>query len=314
MKSKNFATYAWAVFFYNLLVIVWGAYVRITGSGAGCGRHWPMCNGEVIPRDPQIATLIEYGHRTTSGLALISVVVLLIWAYRLFPKGHIVRFGAKLSMIFMVTEAILGAGLVLLQLVEDNASVGRIFSMGAHLVNTFLLIASISLTAWWASGGKAVIWNKDDPLNTSLKIAIAALLVIGVTGAITALGDTLFPVQDIIDKGAKGKGFAETFLRQFRILHPLFAVIVSFYLLLIVIAVKKRRYNPTVQKLATILLIVFLLQLSIGITNIILKVPAWLQLTHLLFADLVWVALVLLTASILGDESSESSRLAQNLS
>ena len=314
MKSKNFAIYAWAVFLYNLLVIVWGAYVRVTGSGAGCGQHWPMCNGEVIPRDPKIETLIEYSHRTTSGLAMISVLVLLIWAYRLYPKGNTVRLGAKLSMIFMVTEAILGAGLVLLRLVEDDASIGRIFSMGAHLVNTFLLIASISLTAWWASGGKPVNWNKDDPLSKFLKLAVGALIIIGVTGAITALGDTLFPVQDIIDKGAKGKGFTETFLRQFRILHPLFSAIISFYLLLIVIAVKKRTYDPTTQKLASILLIAFLVQLTVGITNIILRVPAWLQLTHLFFADLVWVALVLLTASILGDETTDSSWRAQNLS
>lgn len=309
MKSKQFAIYAWGTLFFNFIVIAWGAFVRISGSGAGCGRHWPLCNGKIIPLEPRIETMIEYSHRATSGLALISAVILFVWAYRLFPKGHIVRFGAKLSLIFMVTEAILGAGLVLLQLVEDNESVGRIFSMGAHLINTFFLIASIALTAWWASGGLPINWKKDDPLNKFLKLALGAMLIIGVTGAITALGDTLFPVQDIVDKGAKDKEFVETFLRQFRVLHPWLAVVISIYLFFIIIAVKKRKYSPTTQKIASFLLFAFLSQLVIGATNIILMVPAWLQLTHLFFADLVWVSLVLLTASVLAIEETESNRI-----
>ena len=106
---------------YNLAVILWGAYVRASGSGAGCGAHWPLCNGEVIPRAPSIATLVEYSHRLTSGLALLGVVALMVWTWRVWGRGHPARRGALLSLIFILTEAAVGAGLVLFELVADNA-------------------------------------------------------------------------------------------------------------------------------------------------------------------------------------------------
>src|SRR6188472_342187 len=107
------ARFAWAVLAYNVAVIVWGAYVRATGSGAGCGAHWPLCNGTVILRAPAVETLIEFSHRATSGLSLILVVVLFFWARRVAAAGHPVRLGATLSLAFMLSEAALGAGLVL---------------------------------------------------------------------------------------------------------------------------------------------------------------------------------------------------------
>src|SRR5690606_27100055 len=127
-----------------------------SGSGAGCGSHWPLCNGVVLPRAPAIETIIEFTHRITSGLALVAVVVMLVWAYRKFAPGHRVRRGAVVVVVFMVMEALLGAGLVLFELVAHNASMTRAFSMIAHLLNTFLLIGAISVTAWWASGGRGL--------------------------------------------------------------------------------------------------------------------------------------------------------------
>ena len=145
--------FAWGVLAYNLAVILWGAYVRASGSGAGCGAHWPLCNGEVIPRAPSVATLIEYSHRLTSGLALLGVVALLVWTWRACAAGHPARRGAVLSLLFIITEAAVGAGLVLFELVADNATMARAMFMAAHLVNTFLLVAALTLTAWWLSGG-----------------------------------------------------------------------------------------------------------------------------------------------------------------
>ena len=121
----RFARYSWITLAYNIAVILWGAYVRATGSGAGCGEHWPLCNGVVIPRDPSVATLIEYSHRITSGFALIAVVVLLVWVWRACAPGHPARRGAVWTVVFMLTEAAVGAGLVLFQLVADNASMAR---------------------------------------------------------------------------------------------------------------------------------------------------------------------------------------------
>src|SRR5829696_8162535 len=117
MKLGRFAIYAWAVLAYNLLVILWGAYVRATGSGAGCGSHWPLCNGEVVPRAAAAQTLIEFTHRATSGLALLAVVALVAWVFQAFPRRHPARKGAASSLVLILTEAAVGAGLVLFELV-----------------------------------------------------------------------------------------------------------------------------------------------------------------------------------------------------
>src|SRR5687767_5652039 len=147
------ARYAWLVLAYNVAVILWGAYVRATGSGAGCGSHWPLCNGQVLPRSPDAAMMIEFSHRLTSGLALVAVVALAIWIRRSCPPGHPARLGGALSVLFMLTEAAVGAGLVLFQLVADNATIARAMFIAVHLLNTFILLACITLTAWWLSEG-----------------------------------------------------------------------------------------------------------------------------------------------------------------
>src|SRR5690242_7259905 len=155
-SQRAFARYAWGVLAYNVATVLWGAYVRATGSGAGCGNHWPLCNGEMMPRAAKIETLIEFTHRASSGVALLAVVGLLIWAFRAFPRGHMVRTGAVLASVFIVTEALIGASLVLLEHVAGNKSLGRAWSLSLHLINTFTLLAVLALTAWWASGGKPI--------------------------------------------------------------------------------------------------------------------------------------------------------------
>ena len=148
---SSFAKYSWFVLGYNLLVILWGAYVRATGSCAGCGSHWPLCNGEVIPRAPRIETIIELTHRLSSGLSLILVVILFIWAWRSYPRGSLVRKGSGLVMVFILTESLIGAGLVLFEWVGQDTSTSRAVAISIHLINTYLLIGALTLTAWWAS-------------------------------------------------------------------------------------------------------------------------------------------------------------------
>jgi cytochrome c oxidase assembly protein subunit 15 len=146
-----FPIYALVVLGVNLFVILWGAVVRASGSGAGCGEHWPLCNGAILPQSHATATLIEFTHRATSGIALLLVIGLFWWSRRTFPTGHRARTGALWSLVFICSEALVGAGLVLLHLVGDNASPLRAMYLAAHLLNTFLLLAALALTAHWAT-------------------------------------------------------------------------------------------------------------------------------------------------------------------
>jgi cytochrome c oxidase assembly protein subunit 15 len=185
------ARLAWGVLAYNVAVILWGAYVRASGSGAGCGAHWPLCNGEVVPRAAAVATLIEFSHRISSGVALIAIAALVVAVFRTTRSGHPARAGAAMSGILILTEAAVGAGLVLFQLVADNATMARAMFVAAHLLNTFLLLAALTLTAWWLTVGVPFVRER-----THLAPVLAgciALLVAGASGAVAALGDTLFP-------------------------------------------------------------------------------------------------------------------------
>jgi heme A synthase len=303
-SRARYGTYAWATLGANLLVIAWGAFVRASGSGAGCGSHWPLCNGEVVPRAPATATLIEFGHRVTSGLALLLVVGLVIGAWRRFPPGHLVRRTAAAAGVLMVLEALIGAGLVLLELVAGNASVARGIWMSGHLVNTFLLLAALALTAHSATDGRAAL-RRVGSVATTLGAALAAVLVLGVSGAVTALGDTLFPAATL----AEGEQLtfspsAHVFLRL-RVWHPTLAVVTGLLVVAAALHAMRARATSPVRTYAAALLALFGVQLVVGIANLSLLAPVPLQLVHLLMADLVWIALVLLAAAVAADRAGD---------
>lgn len=309
---NRFAKYVWLVLGYNLLVVMWGAYVRASGAGAGCGSHWPMCNGEVIPRGAQIATLIEFTHRLTSGLALISVVIMLIWAFRSYEKKSIVRKGAVLSVVFMVIEALLGASLVLLEHVAHNKSIARGFSISLHLVNTFLLLAAIALTAWWASGGKALRFRNQGILFPAILIGLFGVIVLGATGAIAALGDTLFPATTFAEGLAQDfSSTAHIFLRL-RIIHPFLAPVVAIYLVALAMFINLSRPDAWMKRWSFTLVGLIIAQLTIGLINLFLLAPIPLQLIHLLMADLTWIALVLLSATALGQREEFAEKISSS--
>ncbi len=297
MLNKRFAAFAWANVAYNLLVILWGAFVRATGSGAGCGDHWPLCDGQVIPRAPSSEMLIEFTHRLTSGLALIGVLVMLIWAFRAYTRGHHVRRGALIATGFMIIEALLGAALVLLELVAMNTSLNRAAMMALHLVNTLLLLGALTLTAWWASGGApSSLRGHGSRLPWLLGLGLLGTILVGSSGAVTALGDTL------LQHGALPGGVGQAItadshpLVQMRIIHPIIGVLVGLYTLYLAQVVKSRSNNPVAGRLAWGLSVLFLLQILLGGINVSLKAPVWMQLVHLLMADLVWIAMVVLSA------------------
>ena len=291
------ARYAWIVLIYNLAVIAWGAYVRATGSGAGCGAHWPLCNGEVVLRAPAVDTLIEFSHRATSGLSLIAVVVMFFWARRATSPGHPARLGATLSLAFMVSEALLGAGLVLFQLVANDASAARAIAVAAHLLNTFLLLAALTLTVYWASGGAPLTFDIRRKGLLRLKLGALAILLVSVTGAITALGDTLFPSVSLQAGLAADLSATSHMLIRLRTIHPILAVMVALYLMTSVWRIADRR--PSGMSTARLLTWLLVLQLAAGGMNLLLLAPVWLQMVHLLVADVVWIGYVFLSADAL---------------
>ena len=306
---SRLARFAWAVLAYNLAVIAWGAYVRATGSGAGCGAHWPLCNGEVLPRGARVATLIEFSHRFTSGLALLSVVALLVWAWRVCRPGHPARTGTALAMLFMLTEAGVGAGLVLFQLVADNASFARAMFLSVHLINTFTLLAFLALSAWWLSGGKPVTLEGRRGRATALAALCAAVLVVATSGAVAALGDTLFPVSSLTGAIWADLSVTSHVLIRLRILHPVLAALTA-----VAVVLGARRIadgcGTTAIRMARAVTSLTFVQVALGMVNVFLLAPVWMQLLHLLAADLVWIALILLGASVLAKPSSGSAREA----
>jgi heme A synthase len=285
-NPRRFARFAWLVLAFDVGVILWGAYVRATGSGAGCGAHWPLCNGEVVPRAAAAATMIEFTHRISSGMVLALSVALLVWARRAFAPGHPARRGASAVMLLTLTEALVGAGLVLFRLVGTDASVARVASMALHLVNTFLLLAAVAVTASRATAPVRPRRRLLEGLPLLVGIGLLCVMLVSVTGAITALGDTLFPPA----AAARPEGHvaAAHFLVQLRILHPILALVVGAFLALL-----GGYLLDTCRGHALVLFGLVLAQLVAGPVTVVLRAPVAMQLVHLLLADLLWVTLVL---------------------
>jgi heme A synthase len=289
---------------FNLAVIAWGAYVRASGSGAGCGSHWPLCNGEVIPRSRQAATLIELTHRVTSGVALALVVVMAVWALRASPRGSVVRRGALASLVFMLGEAAIGAALVLLELVAYDESVRRATAMSLHLVNTFFLLASLALTASWASGAAAPRLRGQRAIGLLLAVPMLAMLVLGTSGAVAALGDTLFPSPSLAAGFTQDfSGGAHLFVRL-RALHPLLAVSTAVVVVATAGVARALRPSERVRAHARVVTALVVAQMGAGVLNLVLLAPIPMQLVHLLLADATWVAFVLFASAVLGTSAA----------
>lgn len=295
---------------YTILVILWGAYVRATGSGAGCGSHWPLCNGELIPRSAGVQTLIEYSHRLTSGLSLLGVVAVLWLTFRVCPPRHPARRGAAWSMFFMLTEAGVGAALVLFALVADNASMARAMFMAIHLVNTFLLIGAMALTAHWLSGGRAVAPGSRPGAAAAVAGLALLLLAVGVSGAVAALGDTLFPSSTLADALRADLSPTSHFLIRLRVIHPVLAVVSAAVLLFSALRLPLPDNDRRGQRAAWFVAGLAVAQVAAGFLNVLLLAPVWMQMVHLLLADALWIAFVILAASALGARDSAAATRA----
>lgn len=295
-SRDRYRWFAWGVLLYNLPVILWGAVVRATGSGAGCNDHWPLCDGAVLPSLADAHRVIEFSHRMSSGFVLILTGLLYWWAVRIYPRSHTVRLGAVLSLVFAMSEALVGAGLVLFKLVAQNDSIYRAVAISVHLSNTFMLLASLTLTVWWATGGDRVRLRGQGAVAGLLAAALLGALVVGITGAITALGDTLFPAKSLAEIGAPVSSTAHI-LEHLRVFHPYVAVLVGMAVVAAAWLVAAQRPSDSVKNLAFGVTALFVTQMMAGFMNLFMRAPVPMQLAHLLLADGLWIVLVLLAAS-----------------
>lgn len=298
-SRRRFSFWALSLLVATVLVILWGAWVRVTGSGAGCADHWPLCNGEWVPRSPRAETLIELTHRLTSGLAGLLSLVVFALSRRDFPRSHPARRAAGAQLFLMLLEGAIGALLVKKGLVAKDTSSARAFVVGLHLCNTFLLLAAQVATLQLARERVRVQIAGKGKLALQLGLSLFALLMLGASGAVTALGDTLFPASSLQAGIAEDLSASAHFLVRLRVYHPLLAVLMGGFVVYAAQRLRARGSDPEVSRWALWLTVSYVLQVGVGSLNLLLLAPAFVQILHLLLADVLWIACVQLTLAAL---------------
>ncbi len=274
-----------------VLVIIEGAVVRATGSGAGCGNHWPLCNGDFFPHHPRLATVIEYTHRSMTGFVTALVAILIGWTFLARPRGDRARRAVVWCGILLITEALLGALLVKGGYVEGNASDMRVVMQCIHFTNTMLLLAAITLTWWWVRDRPEPSTDLGPHARTVAWTSLIATLFVGGTGSVAALADTLFPPTSLQAAFLQDFAAHSPLLVRMRWLHPATAVIALSCAIWIAFQLR--------NNLGQLVVVLVCLQLLLGAADVLLLAPTWLQVLHLLGADLYWIALIVACASIL---------------
>ena len=291
------ARFAWTALYWNVAVVLWGAYVRATGSGAGCGNRWPLCDGDVVGATANGQAVVEFTHRITSVISLLMLIGLVVWCWRVTKKGDWARHSAVLAAVFLANEALLGAALVLLRHVGNDQSAGRILFLCLHFGNTLLLLATLALTAAWLSSGSRIFtfigkWREVG----SVGLGLLATVVTGITGAVAALADTLYPVTSLPSSLAQDFSSGTPTLLRVRLLHPAVATVAACYVLWIIL--RRSTGRNRFSRSAIALIILLFVQVGIGITNVLLLAPVWVQIVHLVVADTLWILLVLASADL----------------
>ena len=299
LPSPALKRFSWAVLAYFIAVIIWGALTRATGAGNGCGNHWPLCNGTVMQHSASIDTIIEFTHRITSGISFLALIALLVWTFRTTTRGHMARPAAVAALVFTVIEAILGAFLVKLGLTAQSQSPLRAPYLALHFTNTLLLMAALAFTAHMLGRTRGYMRNKVKLVAPAGAIAgILLVLVVGVTGSLAALGDTLFPASSLGSALAQDFSSGSGWLVRWRWTHPTIAFLAGIFLIWILARAAKRSAHWDNRNLSILVLALLATQYVLGVMDVLMLAPVWLQLVHLLGADALWSALVVLTARL----------------
>jgi cytochrome c oxidase assembly protein subunit 15 len=311
LPSPALRRFAWGVLVYFIAVILWGTLVRATGSGDGCGNHWPLCNGTVMQISPSLSTIIEFTHRLTTGLSGLVAMGLLIWVIKDTVHGHLARAAAWASVAFTVIEGMLGAFLVKLGLTAQSHSPLRPAYLALHLTNTLLLLAALTLTAH-------LLGRRSGYLRSTIRLVapigaittVIVVLIVGVTGSLAALGDTLFPASSLANALVQDFSSTSGWLVRWRWTHPTIAFFASIFLIWLLVRAARHKTAWDNRHLSALVLLLLAAQYVLGVLDVLLLAPLWLQVAHLLGADVLWAALVVLTARLTLQPKEASQRVS----
>lgn len=284
--------WAWTTLAVFVVVVLQGAVVRATSSGAGCGAHWPLCNGQVLPQFQRVATLIEFMHRSLTGISSTMFFVLTGWVFVATPKQHPARKAALLSLGFLILEALLGAVLVLGHYVENNASDMRVFVQSIHFTNTMILLAWTTAVAVLLGNVKPAAYNK--PLRHASQLTIAAMLITGAAGSVAALADTIFPSHSLHAAIAADFAADSPLLIRMRWMHPAASLLIVAATLLLT----KRLRTSGAAHAGNLLIANLVVQMLIGVADVLMLAPTWIQVLHLLGADMFWISLIAISVPL----------------
>jgi len=298
MAVKRFSNFVWWVLVYNLAAIAWGVFVRATKSGDGCGSHWPLCDGKSEPLHGPISRIVESSHRISTALVGVLAIILLVWSFRAFPKKHLVRKSAVTVMLLTILEGLVGAILVKRNLVVNNDSGLRLAVMGIHVISTYLLLGSLAVAALAAGDLRPIRFKGQSGVGWILGMAAFGMGLLGMSGATSALGHTLRPVDNVLSAAMDPQTF---WMVRLQPLHPLIAVSVGLYLALAAGLIQHLRPDPKVKWALRWMVIIYGAQILLGVLNIWLKAPTTMQMLHLVLADANWVSLVGVTVFALGE-------------
>ncbi|WP_347356641.1 COX15/CtaA family protein [Bdellovibrio sp.] len=290
MTRSQYKKFAFSLLIYTVLVILWGAWVRISHSGDGCGDTWPLCHGRLIPEAERGKTWVEYGHRLMSGIY--GLVVIYFWwvARKIYQPGHFARKAALATLIFTITEALLGAKLVLFKLVTTNDTPYRAFVMALHQVNSFMLTGAVALVA------VAALSQAETQQPSSSKQVYRffpwIIVVIGITGAWASLSNSLFPTENLWDGFMADFSSDSHFLIRIRGLHPVLALLGGGGLALYFWLKAQTAELQVIQKRSLQMSLLLIFGIMFGIGTLLLHAPVWMKIVHLALAHSIWVVML----------------------
>ena len=272
--------------------VVFGAIVRITGSGMGCGDHWPDCYGSFTPAHNGPNLLVEISHRYGAAALSLAIAVLAVaaWLKRREPgvggPGGVLR-PSIVAVLLVVVAALFGA--VTVKLALDPLVVVT------HLVIAMSLLAVLVLVVVRAGGfGALAIGERSQRTVRAGMIATDLTFIALVLGALTAntpgapLACQGFPWCNVI--GERGSPLV------IHVWHRIIALLLLGHLIGVAIAVRKRGEPRPLRIAAWIALSLVSLQIVVAATMVEMHLPALLRSIHQAVGTALWIAVVALTA------------------